>query len=402
MRLRALARELQRNGMAVEVLTAMPNYPDGRTFDGYTGRVLMTERIDGIRVRRTWVSAGTGRSAFTRLRNYLSFTATALVAALTGPRPDVLFVESQPLSLGVIALLMKWLRGVPYVYNVPDLQVDVARQLGFIRNEVVLHAASVMETLFVRQARCVAVVTERFRDHFVARGVAADRVIFMPNGADTALLRPEPPCVALLDRWALHDKKVFVYYGTHAYYHGLGTLIAAAARLRHRPDIVFLMVGSGPERARLEAESARLCLPNVIFGGIRPDEATALHSIAWAALATLRDVPVARTMRLAKIFPALSCGVPVIHAAHGEGAELLTRNACGIVVPPEDPAMLADAIIQLADDRVLRDLLGRNGRSFVEREYDWRTIVARGLARIMPQLRDERFVLSDAVAESQS
>ena len=124
-RLRALARVLTQHGLDVAVLTAMPNYPAGRIFAEYVGRYQLTEEMDGITVRRAWVYAGTGRSACIRLANYFSFTCTALLDALTGPRPDVMFVESQPLSLGLVAILMKWLRRVPYVYNVPDLQIDV-------------------------------------------------------------------------------------------------------------------------------------------------------------------------------------------------------------------------------------------------------------------------------------
>src|SRR5271165_6164796 len=121
-RLRALARNLQRLGVDVEVLTAMPNYPAGKIFPGYSGRWRMTEGIDGVSVKRTWVYTATGRSAPVRLANYLSFPITALFAVLFGPRPKMLFVEAQPLSLGFVAVLMRSLRGVPYIYNVPDLQ----------------------------------------------------------------------------------------------------------------------------------------------------------------------------------------------------------------------------------------------------------------------------------------
>ncbi len=92
-RLRTLAGKLKLHGIEVELLTAMPNYPTGKIFPGYSGKLRMTEFIDGIRVRRTWIYAGTGRSALVRLANYFSFTLSALFAALTGPRPDVLFVE---------------------------------------------------------------------------------------------------------------------------------------------------------------------------------------------------------------------------------------------------------------------------------------------------------------------
>jgi colanic acid biosynthesis glycosyl transferase WcaI len=110
-RLRAVARMLRRHRLTVEVLTALPNCPAGKIFPGYGGRYHVREE-KGRHGRPAHVSlCGPGRSASVRLANYLSVACTALIASLTGPRPDVMFYESQPLSLGVVALLMKWLRG---------------------------------------------------------------------------------------------------------------------------------------------------------------------------------------------------------------------------------------------------------------------------------------------------
>src|SRR6266852_3629259 len=92
------------------------------------------------------------------------------------------------------------------------------------------------------------------------------KISFLPNGADTEFLKPQLPSRALLDRWRLHGKKVFLYVGTHAYYHGLDTLIEAAALLRDHSDIAFLLVGDGPERARIKEVAAQHGLTNVVFG----------------------------------------------------------------------------------------------------------------------------------------
>jgi glycosyltransferase involved in cell wall biosynthesis len=387
-RLRCVTRMLRRHGIDVTVLTAMPNYPAGRIFPGYEGRWRVREEIDGVQVRRTWVYAGTGRSPVIRLANYFSFTATALAATLLGPRPDVLFVESQPLSLGIIALLMKWLRGVPYVYNVPDLQVDVAKQLGFMQNAAVLRVAEALENLFLRQSWKVSTVTHRFREHFQGRGVPPGQTTFLPNGADTDFLRPQPANQPLLESWGLHGKKVFVYVGTHAFYHGLEVLVDAATLLKARSDIAFLMIGDGPERARMIQMCKDRSLPNVVFGESPYEEMDRLYSIAYASVATLRRMAVAKDMRLSKVFPSLSCGVPVIYSGIGEAAELLEANKCGIAVEPEQPARLAETIGQLADDPTRRASMGAAGRAFVEKEYSWSTIVERWLQEIGLTPRD--------------
>jgi glycosyltransferase involved in cell wall biosynthesis len=377
-----MALELQKAGIAVEVLTAMPNYPAGKTFPAYAGRWRAREEIDGIPVRRIWVYAGTGRSKLVRLLNYLSFTMTALLAALLGRRPDLLFVESQPLSLGLVALLMKWLRGVPYVYNVPDLQIDVAREMGFMQNGASLRVARSMEDVFLRHSWKVATVTHRFIEHIQSRGVAREQITFLPNGADTDFLRPLPPSRELLDRWGLDGKKVFLYVGTHAYYHGLDTVMEAADLLKDRRDIAILMIGDGPERSRLIRMAKDRGLDNVVFGHSPYREMDRLFSIAHASLAVLRNMDVARHMRLSKIFPSMACGVPVIYAGLGEAADLIEENGCGVVVAPEEPAQLRRAIADLAADSEARNRMGAAGRRLVEAEYNWGAIVGRWMKEI--------------------
>jgi colanic acid biosynthesis glycosyl transferase WcaI len=87
-------------------------------------------------------------------------------------------------------------------------------------------------------------------------------------------------------------------------------------------------------------------------------------------------------MRLSKVFPSLSCGVPVIYAGVGEAAELLEANKCGIGVEPENPALLSQAISSLASDQTKRDQMGCAGRALVEREYSWTSIVKHWLDEI--------------------
>jgi colanic acid biosynthesis glycosyl transferase WcaI len=381
-RLAALARELKRHGMDVRVLTAIPNYPTGTIFPDYRRGEKRREILDGIPVRRAWIYPATGKSPLKRLANYFSFTCSALVSALTGRRPDVIFLESQPLSLGIVGIAMKWLRRVPYIYNVPDLQVDVAKQMHFVRNPWFLALASAVEDLFLRQSWKVSTVTHKFVEHFETRGLPREQISFLPNGADTDFLRPRPQDPELLDRWRLGGKKVFLYVGTHAYYHGLDTLIEAASILRDRLDLAFLLVGDGPERQRLISMAADRRLTNVSFGESPYLEMDRLYSIAYASVATLRNIEVARQMRLSKIFPSLSCGVPVIYSGMGEAAELIETHDVGRAVAPEDPQLLAQAITDLAANEPLRNQQGMAGRALVEREYSWTTIVNRWLGEL--------------------
>lgn len=383
-RLRCFVRELLRHGKDVSVTTAMPNYPKGRIFDEYRGRLFSSEQIDGVQVHRVWAYAATGKNALARFLNYCSFAINALPVVLFGRKPDVVFVEAQPLPLGIVALLMKTLRGVPYIYNVPDLQVEVARELGFLRGAFLLQMAEYFETLLLKNAMKVSTVTHSFMMHFEARGVLPNRITFLPNGADTEFLHPSEASPEYISRFQLRGKIAFVYVGTHAYYHGLDTLLGAAALLKGDQRIRIVMIGDGPERVRIRNLAIEKGLDNIVFDRVPYEGTNDLYSVAYASIATLRNVPVAQGMRLSKIFPALSCGVPVIYSGKGEAAELLAQHRCGIIVAPEDTSALAEAMTRLAEDSALRNDLGKNGRSFVQHEYSWSTIVDRWLQELEP------------------
>lgn len=116
-----------------------------------------------------------------------------------------------------------------------------------------------------------------------------------------------------------------------------------------------------------------------------------LYSISYASIATLRDMDVAKSMWLSKIFPSLSCGIPVIYAGYGEAADVIRQNQCGIVVIPENPEKLAVAIEQLASDSAGRDYMGQASRKFVESDYSWKVIVTRWIRELGINSRSNRF-----------
>lgn len=381
-RLHTLATHLRDAGIDVRVVTGMPNYPVGVIHEKYRGKLFYEETIDGIEVRRVWLYPATGRRFFRRIANYLSFSFTATCYLLFLRNVDVLFVESQPISLGIAGLLMKWLRGIPYVYNIPDLQTDSAKQLGFLGARLLLFSAVAMENVFMRQSWTVSTVTNRFIDYYVKRGVKREKLTFLPNGADTNVLKPMPYDEEYANQLGIAGKKVFTYAGTHAYYHGLEVLIEAARHLTDRNDIAILLVGQGPVRENLRRMARIYGLENVYFRESPFSQMPRLMSITYASLVVMKDIETAEKMRLSKTFPPLACGVPVVHSGRGEAADLLLEHACGLVAPPDSPEQLARVIRELADDPDLRERLGRNGVAFIDEHLTWSRIISNWLDQL--------------------
>ena len=119
-------------------------------------------RLAGVRVKR--------------LLNYFSFTVAVLPELLFSSRPDLVFVEAQPLTLAFPAFLLRLLRGVPYVYNTPDLQVEVAAEGRWIGAKWLIWIAKAMERFLMRHALSVTTVTHAFIEHFIQnRGIPRKR-----------------------------------------------------------------------------------------------------------------------------------------------------------------------------------------------------------------------------------
>ncbi|MCC6129678.1 MAG: glycosyltransferase family 4 protein [Acidobacteria bacterium] len=382
-RLGAMARELVRLGHDVEVLTGFPNYPTGKLYPGYRTRLRMDEAVDGVPVHRIWLFPASGRNPFKRLLNYLSFTATATVALLFGRlRPDLIFVEAQPLTLALPAWLVKLLRGTLYIYNTPDLQVEYADE-GRWGVRWLIRAARALESFLMRRSHAVTTVTHAFIDHFHAkRGIPREQIAFLPNGADTDRLRPLPRDHALAERLGVGERKVFTFAGTHAPYQGLEVILEAAKLLKHRKDIVILMVGDGPVRESLIREAEASGLETVLFRTSPFDEMPQLMSLTWASLVVLRALQIATKMRLSKAIPPLACGVPLIYAGWGETAEIVEREGVGLRVEPERPELLAAAIERLADEPGLRNAMGLRGRALAERDFSWRILVSNWMKQV--------------------
>jgi glycosyltransferase involved in cell wall biosynthesis len=205
---------------------------------------------------------------------------------------------------------------------------------------------------------------------------------FLPNGVDLEHLRPLQYDEGYAKKMGVVGKKVLTYAGTHADYQGLDVILDTAKQLSHRSDVVFLMVGKGPERQRLINRAKSESISNVVFKDSPFEEGALLMSISYGFLVVLRNIPAAQKMRLSKTFPPLACGVPVIYAGVGESAEIIRKNDCGIVVLPEDPVALAEAVLRLVDAPERRDAYSKAGLKLVEREFSWKTIVSSWLQRL--------------------
>ena len=382
-RLKSMAMELVRRGHQVEVVTALPNYPRGEFFEGYPAKLYAKEILDGIVVHRVWLHPAMG-GGIGRMLNYATFSATCLYGLFRAGKPDYLLVESPPLTASIPAYIASRFWNIPFIFNVADLWPDAIVDNGFLKPGLILRVFQELETWSYRRAAFVNAVTDGIRQALLSeKAVPAEKVLHLPNGADTRLFHPSEPDLLLKRELGLEDKHIVLWAGTLGYAHGLDFVLHAAQILSTQPDIHFLFVGDGSARKRLEMQARELHLRNVTFRDpVAIEKLPPYFSIAECALASLRPLPTHDGAKPSKIFPALASGKPVIFVGKGECAKLLEEAHAGIVVPPENPQALADAISKMFSSPDILRQLGDNGRRYVEDHFDWSNLISKWVAQL--------------------
>ena len=385
-----MARGLVQAGHQVTMLAEVPNHPSGIIPPAYRGKWFERSDLDGIDVLRVWVKASPVKSFRSRMAFYLTFMANgALIGALQARGPfDVVYATSPPLFVGGAGLALHWLKRTPFVFEVRDLWPESAVVLGELRSPRAIALATRLEELCYNRASRVVVVTEGIRQRLLARGQAAEKLVLIPNGANTELFQPQPALGAEFrqQHGLRSDDFVVMYAGIHGIAQGLDTVLRAAQMLRVQDNIRFVMVGEGPVKPELQQLRSDLGLDNVLMLPEQPRTSMpAVLSAADVALVPLRKVELFEHAVPSKLFDAWACGCPVLLSIDGEARRVLEAANGGLFAPPEDPPALAQAISQLAKMPDRGRGLGANGRRFTVERYS-RQAQARQLEQILLSL----------------
>jgi glycosyltransferase involved in cell wall biosynthesis len=336
------------------VLTAMPNYPAGRVFDGYRRKLRARDEIDGVRVVRTCIWPSNSSRALPRLLSYLSFVVSSVLLGAWGlGKQDLLLFESPPLFLVPSGWLLGKLKRCPVIMNVSDIWPDIIVRMGYGEGGASIKAMEALERFGYRHSDVVALtnpgamrqIAERFPD--VTTTVIS-------NGADIERFRPElANAEARASLGAAEGDLLVGYFGLHGLAQGLEAVVDAADKLRSDPRVKVVLVGDGPTKADLVARAENLGLDNLrFFDPVPKPEVPPLLASCDVALVPL-GVRLPGTMP-SKIYETLAAGVPVVAAKGCEAESLVGEFDVGRVFEPLDAEELAAAVAELLSGEVDR------------------------------------------------
>jgi colanic acid biosynthesis glycosyl transferase WcaI len=371
-RVSELSRHWTAAGHDLTVLTGFPNHPDGVLRPEYRKhfrKLIFRERVDNIGVVRSWLMPFPNRKAYERMLNYSSFCLSAGIAGSFLRRPDVVIATSPQLLVGLSGWWVAKIKRVPFVLEVRDLWPESLAAVGVGSTGSALYRALHHVAGFLyRQSDHIVVVTPAFRDHLIQRwGVEPQKISVVQNGVETKLFYPGPHGEPIRREMSLQSKFVVSYIGTMGMAHGLGTVLEAAERMQTASsEVVFLLVGEGADRERIEQIAASKKLTNIRFVPQQPREKIPNYiATSDVCLVLLRKSEVFDTVIPTKMLEFMSCGKPVILGVSGQAKKILEGCRAGLCIEPESAPSLCEAIEALRANSYLRDSLGMNGREYI-------------------------------------
>ena len=341
------ARYLVQAGHQVTVISGV--YALGPFVDK-AGGLIQTRIIDGIKVVIINVPYANQMSFYARVMSFLLFAMLSVVVCFRESRVDVVLATSTPLTVGIPALLMRWLRRVPYVFEVRDIWPDVAVALGVLRNPVLIRLAYFAERLFYRWAARVQVISGGMKKILIDRGIPAEKITVVPTGVDLTLYENVKPDHSLRKKLGWTDRLIAVYAGAISDANGLEYVIEAAARLKDDPRVGFLLIGDGRRKPDLMEQAQRRKLSNLVFHDKMPKrKLISILADMDVGMLILKDLPDFRIAMPNKFFDYLAAGLAVIVNFQGDAATQLNQVGAGIATDPDDPETFASAIKRWAE-----------------------------------------------------
>ncbi|MEO7665071.1 MAG: glycosyltransferase family 4 protein [Candidatus Limnocylindrales bacterium] len=371
-----LGQELGRLGWQVVIFAAGFNHFTGLQRH-LIGRQLSSSEAFGD-VRFVWLRTLPYRgNGGRRILNMLSYLAVVmLVATRARPRPDVIIGSTVHPFAALAAWVLARRFRAKFFFEIRDLWPQSLIDMGaWSAGNPAVRLLQSLEAFLVARADGVISLLPGIEPYLAAHNEQPRTLAYVPNGV--RLGQPEdtqrlPAAAAsVLDRFG--DVFVVGYTGAHGVNNGLDAVLEAAARLEEEgAGVAFILVGDGPEKARLENEARRLGLERIEF--LDPVPKAVIPSLLRrfdAGLMTVLPLPVHQYgVSFNKVFDYMASGLPIVFAC-ATPFDPVAEARAGLSVTPGDAGQLAGAILELAGATASsREAMGRRGQAYVASHHD--------------------------------
>lgn len=376
-RINDLTLALEELGHDLTVLTGKPNYPNGIVFPEYINNKSKFTKYGNASVVRVPLIPRGQSSRSRLLLNYLSFAFSAAIYGawkLRKEKFDVIFVfEPSPITVGLPAIFLKWLKDAPIVFWVLDLWPDSLKAVGAVKSKIGLNIVGKMVSYIYNSCDLVLGQSRSFCQQINSYCSSPSKIRYFPSWAEDIYQIDRTSTGEPLKEYDSCFKILFA--GNIGEAQDFPSLISSALELKKkgRSDIKFFIVGDGRLRQWTQQQVNRNGLEDMIlFMGRHPlERMPSFYKDADALLVTLKSSDVFSKTIPGKVQSYMFAGKPIIALLDGEGAEVIRQAGAGLVANAGDYKSLA-ANIERLSTMTASDLakMGVNAKKYARKEFD--------------------------------
>lgn len=345
---------------------------------------------EGIQVRVVNSGYSQKHGFLRRIWSFLFFIASGTIEGLQVSDIDVIYATSTPLTIGIPAMLLKWLKRVPFIFEVRDQWPEVPIEMGFIKNPILKKLLLCLEKRIYAASVAIVALSPGMADGIrKVIGNSLKTILIAPNSSDVDLFRPDIDGLAVRRTMGWQDKFVILHFGAMGKVNALGFLIDAARELHAYPEIRFVLVGQGRERQNLTEKIAALNLNNIEIHGPKPkSELPEVVAACDVSTVIIGHYPIVEHNSANKFFDSLAAGKPVLLNYSGWQRDILETHRAGLGCQLCNSEEYIEKLKLLYSDKSLLHEMGRNARRLAENQFS-RDCIAQQILQFMEKERLE-------------
>jgi glycosyltransferase involved in cell wall biosynthesis len=370
-RVNDIAFSLAKEGHDVTVLTAIPDYPLGKYFDGYGIFKRRKETIHGVKVIRGFIIPRGNGDGKHLMINYLSFFISSFFISLwlgVRHRYDAIFVhETSPVMIGVPAVMVKKIRKCPIFFWVLDLWPESLQAAGGINSDVVLDSLTKLTTWIYKNSDKILISSKGFEKSILEKGDFKNKLVYYPNWPDAFVEDENEPDIP-----SLPNGFNVMFAGNVGEAQDFEHVMEAALRLKDYRHIHFIIIGDGRKLPWVKAFVQERQLQDTVhlLGRFPVNLMPAFYRKAGVMLVSLKDEPIFNLTAPAKIQGYMAAGKYIVAMMNGEGPRIIQEADCGSSVSAGDSKGLSELILKLSQESPqLLESKGANGKRYQETHF---------------------------------
>ena len=344
------------------------------------------QTIDGVEVVIAGSKYGNNMRFIKRVWTFLSFMLFATIAGIKVNKVDAIYATSTPLTIGVPAILLKWFKNRPFIFEVRDQWPEIPIELEIIKSPILKAVLLWLEKRIYLSSSGIVALSDGMKKGI--QKIIGDKkpIEIIPNSCDTEIFHPDINGETLRVARNWKGKFILLHAGAMGKVNSLNFILDVAKTLKNVPKIHFVLVGGGNEKPSLEQRILDEKISNVeIISSVPKTELPMYFAACDVSMVIIGNYPIIEHNSANKFFDSLSAGKPILINYSGWQREILYETKSGFGTDICDIDQFISIVKELSSGGIDLIKMGKNARKTAIEMYNRNKLAKRALDFIITQ-----------------